>query len=228
MKIKNNISAGFLTLSLLSAAAFVSSQAQAGWLSAGHHTGHGNKMMQQLDLTDSQQQQIDNIRDKYKKQIKQARKDGNKGQMQTSIEAMKSEISQLLSDDQKQQLVTLKQQRVEKFSKKMSKRLTHKLDLDDTQQQSLTNLIEQQTAQHKKRITSAQSVDIDQMKSVRQQDKKALDELFANILNQEQQEEWQEIKQKMERFANKHGRRGEGKKQRKAHHHDCDESSDED
>lgn len=195
---------------------------------AGHHGHRMHDLLDDLDLTDQQEDQIEAIRDNYKDQYKQNYKekrkelrdsDASKADKKAkraefkegfkeSRQAMMTEMLAVLNDEQKATLVEKRKEKIDKMSKKMQKRLGKKLDLNDSQKDQVADLFAKQVTAHKNALSVDSLFDREKMKSDFEGHRKELSELFSNILEDEQKEDWAKMEKRMDKFSKHHGKKG--------------------
>jgi len=198
---------------------------------AGHHGYRMHHMLDDLDLTDQQEEQIEAIKDNYKEKYKELRrsndskgdKESKRSEFKESKQAMMQEMLAVLNDDQKAVLVEQRKEKIDKMSKKMQKRLDKKLDLNDDQKSQVADLFAKQADAHKNALSVDNLFDREKMKSDFDNHRKELNELFAKILDSEQKEDWAKMEKRMDKFSKHHGKKGHGR------HHKwggCDDEDD--
>jgi len=175
----------------------------------GQHKGHFD--WDRLDLTESQEQQIEQIRENFHDQFRTLRKaEGERADKKQEFvelrQQMMADIKAILTPEQQQEARGLMLSKVEKRMNKRLKKLSWKLDLNDEQQSSLKEHVAVKMAAVKNRIEDGE---VPLMKD-RGTFFNELDDKMQQILTPEQLAEWQELKQqRMQRMA-KHEEGGKG------------------
>ena len=171
----------------------------------GHHRGHFD--WDRLDLTDEQEQKIEQIRDSFHDQFRTLRKaDGERANKKQSVielrQQMMADIQTVLTPEQQQQARGLMLSKVEKRMNKRLKKLSWKLDLNDEQENSLKEHLSVKVAALKNRIEQGELPALKDRGAFLQE----MDEQMQQILTAEQLQEWDELKQRrMQRMAKHQG-----------------------
>lgn len=167
----------------------------------GQHRGHFD--WDRLDLTESQEQQIDQIREDFHDQFRNLRKaegerNGKKQEFMELRQQMMTDIKAILTPEQKQQARGLMLSKVEKRMNKRLKKLSWKLDLSDEQESSLKEHLSLKMAAVKSRVEQGEVPALKDRGTFLNE----LDDKMQQILKPEQLAEWQELKQRrMQRMA---------------------------
>lgn len=180
----------------------------------GHHRGHFD--WDELDLTDSQEEQIDTIKDNFHAQFRDLRKaDGERSEKRDDFVALRkqmmTDIQGVLTPEQQQEARALMVAKVEKRMTKRLKKLSWKLDLTDEQEETLKTQMQGKLAAAKARIEGGEMPTMKDRKTMMQD----FDQQMQNILSQEQLAEWNELKEKRIQRMAKH----EGGEKRWFQHH---------
>lgn len=147
-----------------------------------------------LDLSETQEEQIDAIEDRYQDQFRELRKGkARSGERQEEIEQlmqqMRTEIRSVLSDEQRQQAKALMAKQHAKMQRKHAKRLARELDLSAEQKDQL--------------MTSLAGLDNDYEwpldKAQRDEAHEAFDQAVNAVLNDQQKQRWETMKDRQKR-----------------------------
>ncbi len=168
-------------------------------LLAGQSLAFGGKHREidwddELELTDAQEERIEEIEHKYEKQICELRKAAggkgeNRGKVHGLVQTMRAEIQQVLTEEQRQQAQSLMREQHAKMQKKHAKELARKLDLSDEQRSALLKGV--------KELRDNYQWPLDQLQ--REAARQQFEQLVQSVLTAEQQEKWTAMKEKQVR-----------------------------
>jgi len=148
----------------------------------------------ELELTDAQEERIDEIEGNYESQFRELRKadtprSESRAKAHELMQTMRAEIQQVLTPEQREQAQTLMREQHTKMQKKHAKELARKLDLSDEQKSALLKGVKEQKDNYQWPLDQAQR------EAARQQ----FEQLVQGVLTAEQQEKWTAMKEKQMR-----------------------------
>lgn len=177
----------------------------------GHHGARGghmrHMMISKLNLTQQQQDQLKPIFQKQREQAQAIRQDSTltADQKKQKFDALRqdthAQINSVLTPEQQQQWAQMKaegKQRMAANRQKMGARLAEKLNLSQAQQDQIKPIMQQQREQAKaiwQDNTLTQDQKREKMQTLRQNTQTQLNA----ILTPEQQQQWQQMRQKQHR-----------------------------
>ncbi|MCA6064142.1 Spy/CpxP family protein refolding chaperone [Thalassolituus marinus] len=169
-----------------------------------------------LDLTDAQEEKIDAIEDRYHDKFRELRKgDARPGdkhdEMEALMQQMRGEIHDVLTDEQRQQAKDMMREQHAKMQRKHAKRLARDLDLSDEQKDKLMTTLSALKSDYEWPLDKAQ----------RDEAHDAFDAAVNSVLDDEQKQKWEKMKEKQKRKWHHPEERGDGHKGK--HHDDDDE-----
>jgi Spy/CpxP family protein refolding chaperone len=179
---------------------------------AMHKFHHHNMMMNQLNLTDAQKQQVKSINDDYRNQLKDLEKNDNitlkdyRFKKANLEQERKSKFQALLTTDQKNKIEQAKKQRSEKMKMMAQKRLEKmKTDLNLTDDQ-IAKITEQRknSMEQMKAIMENSSLSEEQKKEQLMDLRKSSHESMNSILTADQLKKKEELRNsRMSEWKNK-------------------------
>jgi len=181
----------------------VSSMALA--FGGGHHRGHFD--WDELDLTDAQEERIDDIKDSFHDKFRTLRKSegdrqDKKQEFITLRQQMMADINDVLTPEQQKEARELMLAKVEKRLNKRMKKLSHKLDLTDEQEATVKTQLDKKLAAVKTKIDAGEKPSYEDRKGMMAD----MDQTMQSILTAEQLEEWNEMKERrMQKMAKYEG-----------------------
>ncbi len=147
-----------------------------------------------LELTDAQEKRIDKIESNYESQFRELRKRNtsrseNRTKIHELMQAMRAEIQQVLTPEQREQAQSLMREQHTKMQKKHVKELSRKLDLSDEQKSVLLKGVKEQKDNYQWPLDQSQ----------REETRQQFEQLVQGVLTAEQQEKWISMKEKQMR-----------------------------
>jgi Spy/CpxP family protein refolding chaperone len=169
----------------------------------GHHRGHFD--WDELDLTDTQEDQVETIKDNYHDKFHALRKsegarEDKRSEFFSLRQQMMIELKEVLTPEQQQEAQGLIFAKVEKRMNKRLDKLSWKLGLTDEQEANLKTRLEAKLVGIKARVEAG---DIPKMAD-RESMLKEFDAQMQNMLSAEQLSEWNELKEKRIQHIAKH------------------------
>lgn len=169
----------------------------------GQHRNHFD--WDELDLTEVQEDQIDDIKDNFHDKFNQLRKaegdrNDKRGQFIELRKNMMADIKAVLTPEQKIEAQTMVMAKAEKYMNKRLKKLSRKLDLTDEQKDSLKIHMQTKLASVKTQIESGNAPERGNKKGLMQE----FDQQMQNILSEEQLTKWNKMKEKRIQHMAKH------------------------
>lgn len=169
----------------------------------GQHRNHFD--WDELDLTDVQEEQIDDIKDNFHDKFSALRSaDGSREDKREQFielrKNMMADIKAVLTPEQKKEAQALVMAKAEKHMNKRLKKLSRKLDLTDEQKDSLKTHMQTKLASVQVQLESGTLPEKGNRKSLM----KEFDQQMQNILSEEQLTKWNEMKEKRIQHMAKH------------------------
>lgn len=148
----------------------------------------------ELELSDAQEERIDEIEDSYESKFRELRKadtprSENRAKAHELMQAMRAEIQQVLTPEQREQAQSLMREQHAKMQKKHAKELARKLDLSDEQKETLLKGVKEQKDNYQWPLDQSQ----------REAARQHFEQLVQSVLTAEQQEKWTALKEKQMR-----------------------------
>ncbi|MCD8522401.1 MAG: hypothetical protein LRY66_09460 [Saccharospirillaceae bacterium] len=170
-----------------------------------------------LALTDTQEQSIDTIEDNYESKIRELRKADmpcteSRARAHELMQAMRTEIQQVLTPEQRGQAQILMREQHAKMQRKHAKELARKLDLSDEQKSTLLKAVKELKDDYQ------WPLDQTQREAARQQ----FQQTVHSVLSPEQQEKWAAMKEKQMRKWHHPDEDGLKSHHGQRKHQDCD------
>lgn len=175
--------------------------------------GHHGKMMRQLDLSKAQKSELKRIRETHRAEKQALRsstlsKQARKAAMFKLRKSKKQQINALLTPEQKAKRATKRAEHKAKKQARRVQRLARKLELSQTQQSSIADILER-AGNRGKAIHQDDSMDFEAHKAAKKAHRKQLRADIQEVLNPEQREQF--AKMKKNRRGKHKRRRGKGK-----------------
>lgn len=140
---------------------------------------------EQLNLSEQQEEKIEAIESRYHTQLKALKKERHE-QASALRHSMRNEIQQVLTKEQRQKARQLLSERRQHSTNKRLKRLSKKLDLSNEQKKQIRQKVREHQSQTQWPMDHQQ----------RQQARLHFDQVMGEVLNDQQQQQWQAIKAK--------------------------------